>query len=237
MGLSLLTFILAEAALETIPKKIWNHPSVKRHVNRQKKLPEQLLLDRSLHHAAMLKLENNLKRGRPDITHFVLLEALGSPLNKAGSLRVFIHTCKDYVITVNVEARLPKNYNRFVGLIEQLFQQQKVPVEGKPLLTLEQKTLSQLIREIKPDYILGFSKKGVPKTMENAVLELGPKQNPAVIVGGFAHDHFSKTTSHLLDETVCVDYEMLETWTITSRIIYEYERFLSLPTKRLNCQR
>jgi len=234
---TLLTFILAEAALETIPQKIWNHRSVKSHANRQKKLPKQLLLDRSIHHAAMLKLKDHLKRGRPDITHFVLLEALGSPLNKESGLQVFIHTCNDYVIKVNPKTRLPKNYNRFVGLIEQLFQQQKVPLEGKQLLSLEKKSLPQLVSEIKPDYVLGFSKKGEPKTTETVVFKLEKKQNPAVIVGGFAHGHFSETTLQLVDETVCVDREMLETFIITSRIIYEYERFLSLPTKRLNCQR
>ena len=233
----MLTFILAEAALETVPQKIWNHSSVKRHAKRQRKLPKQLLLDRSLHHAGMLKLKNNLKRGRPDITHFVLLEALGSPLNKEGRLQVLIHTCNDYVIRINPEARLPKNYNRFVGLIEQLFQQKKVPLEGKPLLSIEQKTLPQLVAEIKPDYVLGFSTKGETKTIETAVSGLQKKQNPTVIVGGFAHGHFSETTLQLANETVCVDHEMLETWTITSRLIYEYERFLSMPTKRLNCQR
>ena len=69
------------------------------------KLPKQLLLDRSLHHAGMLKLKNNLKRGRPDITHFVLLEALGSPLNKEGQLQVLIHTCNDYVIRIKFMAQ------------------------------------------------------------------------------------------------------------------------------------
>ena len=233
----MLTFILAEAALETVPQQIWNHSSVKRHAKRQRKLPKQLLLDRSLHHAGMLKLKNNLKRGRPDITHFVLLEALGSPLNKEGGLQFLIHTCNDYVIRINPEARLPKNYNRFVGLIEQLFQQQKVPLEGKPLLSLEQKTLPELVAEIKPDYVLGFTTKGEPKTIETAVSGLSKKHNPVVLVGGFAHGHFSETTLKLANETVCVDHEMLETWTITSRLIYEYERFLSLPSKRLNCQR
>jgi rRNA small subunit pseudouridine methyltransferase Nep1 len=234
---NLLNFILAEAALETIPKKVWSHHSVKHHAKRQKKRPEELLLDRSVHHAAMLKLKNHLKRGRPDLTHFVLLEALGSPLNKNGFLQVFVHTCNDQVIRVNPEARLPKNYNRFVGLIEQLFQQQKVPLEGNPLLTLEQKTLPQLIAEINPDYVLGFSTTGKPATIESAVSDFGSKKNPAVIVGGFAHEHFSKTSAQLLDKTVCVDCEMLESWIITSRIVYEYERFLSLPPKRLNCQR
>lgn len=223
--------------METVPQKILKHPSVKRHAKRQRKLPEHLLLDRSLHHAAMLKLENNMKRGRPDITHFVLLELLGSPLNKHGSLQVFIHTRNDYVIKINPKARLPKNYNRFIGLIEQLFQQQKVPIEGKSLLVLEQKTLPQLLAEIEPDYVLGLSTHGNPKTIETTISGLSSKQNPVVIVGGFAHNHFSKTTEQLVDEMVCVDCEMLETWIIASRLIYEYERSISLPTKRLKRQR
>jgi len=232
----LLTFILAEAALETVPEKLWKHPSVRRHAKRQNKSPSQLLLDRSLHHRAMNKLENNLKRGRPDITHFVLLEALGSPLNKEGLLWVYVHTNQDYVIKVNPSARLPRNYSRFVGLIEQLFEQGKVPAEGEALLTIEKKTLKQLISETKPDHILAFSTEGKPETIQDAIFSLKPKQNPAVIVGGFAHGHFKETTTKMVDEFVCADFEMLEAWTIASRIIYEYERVLSLSTKRLKKQ-
>ena len=229
----MLTFILAEAALETIPMNLWSHPSVRRHSKRQRKPPKQLLLDRSLHHAAMKRLDNNLKRGRPDITHFALLEALGSPLNKEGLLQVYIHTNKDYLITVNPTARLPRNYSRFIGLMEQLFQQGKVPSDGKPLLSIEHKTLQQLLTKTKTDYILALSRKGKPKTIQDAVSILKPKKSPAVIVGGFPHGHFSTTTAKLFDEIVCVDSEMLETWTITSRVTYEYERILSIPTKRL----
>jgi rRNA small subunit pseudouridine methyltransferase Nep1 len=181
----------------------------------------------------MKRLDNNMKRGRPDITHFALLEALGSPLNKEGLLQVYVHTVKDYVITVNSTARLPKNYNRFIGLIEQLFQQGQVPTDKEPLLTLEQKTLKQLLTETKTDHVLAFSKKGKPKTIQDAVSVLHQKQRPAVVVGGFPHGHFSETTAQLLDEVVCVDPEMLETWTMTSRIIYEFERTFSIPAKRL----
>ena len=229
----MLTFVLAEAALETVPMELWNHPSVRRHSKRQRKHPKQLLLDRSFHHAAMQRLEDNLKRGRPDITHFALLESLGSPLNKEGHLQVYVHTNQDCVITVNPAARLPKNYSRFVGLIEQLFQQGKVPSDGEALLTMEQKTLQHLLTKTKADYVLAFSREGNPKTIQTAVSPLLSKQHPVVIVGGFPHGHFSETTVSLVDETVCVDSEMLEAWTITSRVIYEFERGLSLHTKRL----
>jgi rRNA small subunit pseudouridine methyltransferase Nep1 len=225
--------MLAEAAIETVPETLWSHPAIRRHSKRQRKPPKQLLLDRSLHHAAMRRLDDDLKRGRPDITHFALLEALGSPLNREGLLQTYVHTNKDYTITVNPSARLPRNYNRFIGLIEQLFQQQKVPTEGETLLRLEPKTLQQLLAEAKPDYILAFSREGKPKTIQDAVSGLKSKQKPAVIVGGFPHGHFSETTTKLADEIVCVDSEMLEAWTMISRAIYEYEQTLSLPLKRL----
>ncbi len=58
------------------------------------------ILDRSYHHAAMKDIADSEKRGRPDIAHLCLLEALGSPLNKEGLLRTYVHTYNDYVISV-----------------------------------------------------------------------------------------------------------------------------------------
>jgi len=231
--LGLLVLVLAEAALETVPEALWSHPSVRRHSKRQRKPAKQLLLDRSLHHQAMKRLDDNLKRGRPDITHFCLLEALGSPLNKEGMLQVYVHTRENKVITVDSSTRLPRNYNRFIGLMEQLFQQGKVPIEGETLLKLEQKTLQQLLTETEADHIIAFSRNGEPKTLTEAVSSLEPKQKPAIIIGAFPHNTFSKNTIKLVDELVCVDVEMLEAWTITSRAIYQYEQAISLHKKRV----
>jgi len=181
----------------------------------------------------MKKLLENEKRGRPDIVHFALLEALGSPLNKERLLQVYVHTLSDHIITVNPEARLPRNYSRFVGLMEQLFESGKVPPEGQLLLELKHQSLSQLLHEIKPDYVIAFSTKGVPNTIEEAVLKLSNKERPAVLIGGFPHGHFSETTLKLVNELICIDPDMLETWTVTSRLIYECERLISLPQKRI----
>lgn len=213
---------------------MWTHPLIKRYSKKREKPPQFLLLDRSYHHTSMKRLKESEKRGRPDIIHFALLEALGSPLNKQGLLQVYVHTINDYVISVNPEVRLPKNYNRFVGLFEQLFQLGTIPPTGPVLLGLERKTLSQLLQETETDYVLAFSTRGDRKTLEEAVSRLQTKERHAVIIGGFPHGHFSETTVELADEVVCVDPEMLEAWTLTSRVIYEYERAISLPKKRLN---
>jgi len=231
-GVSKLILVLAESALETIPEGLWTHPAVQRYSKRRGKHPRFLLLDRSYHHTAMRKLEEGEKRGRPDIVHFALLEALGSPLNKEHLLQVYVHTINDYVIVVNPEARLPRNYSRFVGLMEQLFELGRIPPSEPALLTLEHKTLQQLLHQIKPDYVMAFSRRGKPHTLEEAVSRLTDKERPVVIVGGFPHGSFSETTVKLTNKVVCIDPEMLETWTVTSRVIYEYERTISLPKKR-----
>lgn len=231
----MLILILAESALETIPKSLWNHPSVQRYAKLRRKPPQFVLLDRSYHHRAMLSLEQNAKRGRPDIVHFALLEALGSPLNKEGLLQVYVHTFNDYVITVNPETRLPRNYDRFVNLIEQLYEYGRVPPQQTQtaLLTLEHKTLKQLIGEVKPSYVLALTRTGKPCMLEEAISKLSNEKRPLLIVGGFPHGHFSEATLKLVNETVCIDPDMLETWTVTSRAIYEYERALSVSKKRL----
>ncbi len=230
----MLILILTESALETVPQGLWRHPSIQRHSKRRGKHPQFLLLDRSYHHAAMKNLKEGEKRGRPDIIHFALLEALSSPLNKEGLLQTYVHTIQDYVITVKPETRLPRNYLRFVGLIEQLFESGRVPLSGPALLKLEHKTMPQLLREIKPNYITVFSRKGKCQLLEETVSKLSDKERPAIVIGGFPHGHFSETTISLAKEVICIDQKMLEAWTVTSRVIYEYERSLSLPFKRLN---
>jgi rRNA small subunit pseudouridine methyltransferase Nep1 len=232
----LLILVLAESALETVPESLWTQKSVQRYARLRQKLPRFVLLDRSYHHAAMKELEQSEKRGRPDIVHFALLEALGSPLNKEGLLQIYVHTIKDFVITVDPSTRLPKNCNRFVSLMEQLFEYGRVPPQTteNALLLLKRRTLQQLIREIKPSYVLAFSRLGKPCTLEEAVSKISGEDKPVVIVGAFPHGHFSETAVRLTNDLVSIDSEMLETWTVTSRIIYEFERAICLPKKRLN---
>lgn len=229
----LLTLILAESAIELIPREIWDHPTIKSFSKRRGKPPRLLLLDKSYHYFAMKKLPNSERRGRPDIVHFCLLEALGSPLNKEGLLKVYVHTIDDHIIYVEPETRLPKNYNRFVGLIEDLFEHGCVPPSGKPLLSIEAGSLSDLIGVLKPTYTIIFERCGAPMSFEEVASRLAGEERPLVLVGGFPHGEFSEGTMKLANEVVCVDPEVLETWIIVSRIIYEYERAIGLPRKRL----
>jgi len=180
----------------------------------------------------MLKLTNASKRGRPDILHFSLLAAFGSPLNKEGLLKTYVHTVDDHLIHFNPVVRLPKNYTRFVGLIEQLYEQKNIPVKGTTLLKLEQGRFQKLFEEIQPSYVIAFSRGGRP-TLLQEVLDSHGEENLMVVVGAFPRGHFSKGLLDLADDVVSIDVESLEAWIVASRIIFSYERVLGLPEKRL----
>jgi len=228
-----LLFVLAESALERVPKEIWRHPAVLRTARARGKRPGALLLDRSLHHPAMRKLPNAGKRGRPDLVHTTLLAVMGSPLNREGLLRAYVHTLEDYVIEVDPATRLPKNYNRFVGLVEQLYEEGQVPPGGPPLLTLRKEKLGELVGRLEPDRVVVFTTEGEPRTVEEVMGALAGLEKPMIIVGGFPHGAFREETLALADEAACVDPEGLDAWVVASRAVYEYERALGLPRRRL----
>jgi rRNA small subunit pseudouridine methyltransferase Nep1 len=233
----MLNLVVAEASLETVPTEILNHPQIQKYAKKHGKEAKLVLLDKSYHFEAMSKLKNKEKRGRPDITHFILLEALGSPLNLEGMLRVYVHTLNNFVIQVKPETRLPKNYNRFVGLIEQLFEAKKVPVKGEPLLTLRRLSLKELLEKIKPTYVVALTRLGEPQTLIQTAKKLAEQKNPVVLVGGFPHGHFSNQTLKLANEKISIDPSGLDAWIVVSRILSAYEIVIGLPEKRLNIKR
>ena len=123
-----MSLVLAESALELVPNKIQQHPAVVSHANKLRKKPSEILLDNSWHFAAMKGISNEIKRGRPDIVHFCLLEASSIPLFKENKIRIYVHTINDDVIILGKDVQLPKSYHRFAGLIEKLFKEKTVDI-------------------------------------------------------------------------------------------------------------
>ncbi|MEM1537542.1 MAG: 16S rRNA methyltransferase [Candidatus Nezhaarchaeales archaeon] len=220
----MLTLIIAEAALELVPPTLWKYAAVRRSAERRGKPPSEILLDRSLHHVAMRLLSKNEKRGRPDIVHFNLLLALSSPLNKQGLLKVFIHTFNDKVITVDPHVRIPRNYNRFVGLMEQLLLKGRVPPEGEPLLTVKNQTLRELINDINPSSVTILREKGTLTTPWRLADELSNQRTPAIIVGGFPRGDFEEENLKIEAASASIYPQPLDSWTVVSVILNAFER-------------
>jgi rRNA small subunit pseudouridine methyltransferase Nep1 len=228
----LLNLVLAEASLELVPKALWTHPSVVAQAVRRGKEPEKMLLDRSYHHAAMRSIDDTLRRGRPDIIHLSLLEILGSPLAKEELVRVYVHTRNDRGISVSAKTRLPRDCNRFYGLIEQLFEYGRVPLSGSPLLEVRAKTFSQLLREIGPTRIFAFSRRGKLESLDRVAERIVQEAEPVVVVGAFPRGTYTDSTKSQFDETISMDPSGLETWIVVARILYEYEKAIGLFEKR-----
>ena len=235
-----LTLILVEAALQLVPEQIQSHPQIKEYAKRRQKRTGEVLLDRAFHHRAMQRLSRMgsqlrpEKMGRPDIVHNALLQVLETPLNWEGHLHVFVHTQDDNVISINPAVRLPKNYVRFVGLIEQLFAEKRVPRTGQTLLRMEKMGLPQLIEKCKPTKVLGFTRQGKPYLMRRLAEDARRLDTPLVFIGGFPRGQFSVETKQLADELISVDKESLDAWVVAGRFVYDYESAIGLPEARLN---
>ena len=224
-----LTLVLAESSIELVPNEITGHTTVTRSAQRKKKDPHELMLDQNYHHSAILHLKKRgVGRGRPDIAHFSLLTALGSPLNTDGKLQCFVHTRDDHVITVNPRARLPRNTDRFTSLLEQLYKDTVVPSTGTPLLSVKRQSLTNLLNEISSDQVVALTTLGEPKSIDMITDELGRARTPAVLVGGFPSGHFSRETMELSSKGYRIDKRQLEAWTVVGRTIYDFEKTIGL---------
>ncbi len=219
------TLILAESSIETVPEEISSHPSVVKHAKRKRKKPTEILLDRSFHHKAILKLENSHKRGRPDIVYHVLLDVTSTPLYRANEISFYIHTINDHIIRVGKGVRPPRAYFRFEGLFEQLFRVGNIKTpSGRELFSVQKMSFNELLREILPDRVIGFSRLGRYRPLHEIVKDSGKFKSVVFVVGGFPKGHFSKEILKFLDELYSIHGMGLDSSLVVSRLIYETEK-------------
>ena len=162
----MISLILSESSLELVPSELQHHPSVASHARKLGKHSSEILLDNSWHFAAMKGIENEMKRGRPDLVHFSILEATTIPLYLQNKIKLYVHTLDDKVISFGKNVHIPKSYHRFAGVIEKLYQEKEIISKDDVLLEIEEKTFSELLDEINPSKVLGFSTSGDNSTYE-----------------------------------------------------------------------
>jgi len=204
--------------LELVPPEIASLPAVKRDAERRGKKAKELLLDSSLHHSAMKGLLDEKRRGRPDIVHISLLIANESILNREGMLDMVVHTRNNEAIKISPEMKVIKNYNRFKGLIEQLFKEGEVP-PGNPLMRMESRGVTEIVNEINADKVIVLSENGEAKPLEDVLTE-----NSACIIGGFPHGDFISNVKEIADEVIAIYPSPLPAWIALMEAIVAYER-------------
>ena len=218
----MISLIISESSLELIPLELEDHPSVVSHARKLGKYPSDILLDNSWHFAAMKGIKNEIKRGRPDLVHFSILEATTIPLYLQNKLNIFVHTVDDKVIRFGKNVHLPKSYHRFEGVIEKLYQEKKIISNNELLLELKDQTFLELISEINPSKIIGFSTEGQLSSYEKIAAQIS--DNSCIVLGGFQKGHFSDSIQNKITDLYSVGDESFEGHVVASRILYEYEK-------------
>ena len=201
---------------------MYKHSSVISYSKKFKKISSQTLLDNSWHFGAMKGLDNEIKRGRPDIVHLTLLSLCTTPAFYENKIKVFIHTINDEIISINNKTKLPKSYHRFQGLMEKLFFTKKIQAEDEILMKLKQSSLSELLSKIKPNQIIGLTTKGQKNTIEKIVKQI--PENSCILIGGFQKGHFSNETQRIIEKSFSINDLSLEAHIVASRLVYEYEK-------------
>ena len=216
----MLNFMLVESALELVPKEIRNRPAIQSDSKRRGKEASEILLDRSFHHSAMGKLKDAEKRGRPDLVHVALLSVTGTPMYAEGRVKAFVHTHDGLVLEIAEKTRIPKNYLRFRGLMEEALLER--PRQG--LIRVHSMGVKELVGMVSSDEVYGLSVQGKMMSPEELAKMITASRNPSVIVGGFPHGHFSTETMSVLDQLVRINAKPLEAHVVASRVIYELEK-------------
>lgn len=222
----MLTLIIADAELETMPEKMQNDSAVRKFAKGKNKPVSEVILDSNYMHTSIDRYfpgESN-RRGRPDITYLLLQVAMESILNKLGDLRVYIHTRNDICITVNPEVRLPKAYNRFIGLMESLFRQREISSEGKVLLKLENAAIQEVVARIAKGKLVVFSPGGEKAKISEIIDSPG---DCTAIIGGFSEGDFTSDV-YPLAKAYSIFPEELTIWTVAGEVLAQYERALDL---------
>jgi len=141
------------------------------------------LLNCDDHVNLMRKFNKDPQAYRPDIIHQELMAVLDSPLNKAGLVKVFVHTEKNVLIEINPQTRIPRTFKRFSGLMVQCLHKLKIrSADGKDMLL---KVLKNPISRHLPAgaQCYGFSAAGsIHSPMHFA--SILPEDSPVVLVLG-----------------------------------------------------
>lgn len=213
------SLVLAEAAVELVPRSLRGHPSVVTNAQRQGRDPGRVLLDSSFHHRAMRGLPDAERRGRPDITHFCALLAQGSRLNAARRLRLFIHTRDDIVIAVKPETRLPRVYDRFKGLLEQVLVEGAVPGDER-FLEVQEGGLKDLLASLEPARVVLFTPAGTRIKLAKLFPPKVGVDGTALLLGAFPHGEFSAAVAAMATESVSVADETMEAWSVEAEVLH-----------------
>jgi len=221
--------LIAHSGLEIIPKQIISHPQCQRSIELYNNSGR--ILDAAIHHTAMENLNNKDQRGRPDILQIGLLLLLNSPLANENLLDVYFSIQDGKHYKVSTSTRIPREGNRFKGLMFQLLNEGHIPQAKPYFIEKIADSHEEFLNLIKSEYpsinirpIL-FSTHGKNEKLFPYIDSvIKSPEIPLFIVGGFQKGQISAPYVEKAQEIIAIYNKGLESWTIISRLISSIEQ-------------
>jgi rRNA small subunit pseudouridine methyltransferase Nep1 len=218
----MLSILLVDTALELVPSSLQSSNCYQS--NLAKFGVAGRLLDTSLHHTVMHELNNSDARGRPDILHHYLLDALGSPANVLGKLQIYFEV-GTRVYQVDPQMRCPRDYLRFKALMVQLLDLGHIPPESPYFIAVQSLIAPLWIKNnFLPDNVIKFSRLGDLISYDTLCSwDFWHQQDVVVLIGGFQKGHFSDWIMQIQGRTISLGTYGLDSWVVVNRILAAYE--------------
>ncbi len=218
----MLRIILADAELELAPPEIAGHPAIRATARAQERKPGDILLDQNQHGAATARLTDGKRRGRPDILHYCLLTLLESPLNKAGRLRVDVHTRHGELLRIRPDTRLPRGEARFQGLMARVLREGRSQDKDPLIWSDGVKSASEVLAGgpagAKPGPVVRLDEGGIAATPA----ELAGRATDGdltLVLGCFPSGTFSDGWLAAAPAAVSLWTEPLNAWAIAAEVV------------------
>lgn len=218
----MLRVLLAEAELELAPPEIAGHPAVRASAKAQDRRPGEVLLDQNLHSAALAKLPDGARRGRPDIVHYCLLTLLESPLAKAGGLQVAVHTRHRLLVRIKPETRLPRGEARFHGLVGRVLREGRSQ-DKKPLLWVEaEASPAQALHAFAKGPFLRLDEGGPLLSPADLAARADAAGDLTLVLGAFPSGSFHPAWVEAAPETASIWPQPLNAWAVAAEVAAGY---------------
>ena len=175
------------------------------------------------------KLNKDISIFRPDIVHRCLLALQDSPLNRAGLLRVFIHTMDGVLIEIDPSCRvgpphqIPRTENRFCVLMAQVLEKLRVRAVNSS------KTLLKVVKNPVTDHFppdcprIGTSVNGRLVKLHEYVPKLAASPGPVVLVVGAVSKGDPGKENDYVNDSICISKYNLSASACVARITNSFE--------------
>jgi rRNA small subunit pseudouridine methyltransferase Nep1 len=107
--------------------------------------------------------------------------------------------------------------------MEQLLLRGQVPPQGEPLMTLEEGTVENLLKQAKAERTIVLSPRGRPVDLRRHFSRLRTKE-VACIIGGFPDGDFTSPVAELADEALSISKHELKVWAVAGEILVNFRK-------------